>query len=121
MSELSMYRGDTLKHSTTLRDSSGVAQNLTGWKVWWTVKQYVSDPDNQAVHFAASDDGSGDIAVSDAPNGKVAISMPPVKTVAFPDEAVTVVYDIQGKDAGGVVRTFEVGTIIVSPDVTRAT
>lgn len=118
MADYTMTRGDTLRLVSTARNANGSALNLTGYKVWFTVKKNYADPDNIAVHQASSTDGSADVAIADPPSGVIDLRMPALKTYGFPDVAVKLLYDVQIKDALGNVQTAEKGTITVEPDVT---
>jgi hypothetical protein len=121
MGEHTYKRGDTFKLDTVLRGANGAVLDLTGAKVWFTAKQAYARFDTDAVQFANTADGSGAVTVTDAVNGKVTCKIPPEKTVGFPDADVKLFYDVQVKDAAGDVYTAEEGTIVVTPDITRAT
>ncbi|GAC1475554.1 MAG: hypothetical protein PVSMB8_00160 [Vulcanimicrobiaceae bacterium] len=94
------------------------SENLTGWKIWFTAKHNVVDPDLRAV--AALDTVAGGVTIVNAVGGQVSINMPATATRAEPDGMVALVYDIQGKDGAATIATLEDGTLVVSPDVTRA-
>lgn len=113
-------RGDTLRLLVAVKTATGGAMNLTGAKVWFTVKPTYATFDTEAVVVANSDDGSGDVVITDAENGLVTCRMQPISTRSFPDGDVTLLYDVQVKDAAGDVSTVDEGTITVKPDLSRA-
>lgn len=113
-----MFRGDSLVFGVqVIRD--GIPQDISGWRMWCTVKYFVQDPDNRAV--VQLDSTTTGIDFTDPPIGKAEIAMPASATLFFPDGVVSLVYDVQVKDLLGRIFTVESGTIAVSPDVTRAT
>jgi len=114
-----MTRGDTFRLEASIKNQFGANKNITGAKVWFTVKREVIDFDTMAVFRADSSDGSGDVVITDATTGRVSIRMPANKTLFFPDTNVVLVFDVQILDASGIVITVERGTITVEPDVTR--
>lgn len=119
MGAFTLIRGDTLLLDVQVK-KNGVPVDITGWKVWFTVKRNFPDADNNAVYQANSTDGSGDVTITSSTQGKVTVRMPALKTFAFPDGMTKLIYDVQTKDASGVTATVDVGTVTVSPDVTRA-
>lgn len=124
MTARSMPRGDTLAFVVQVTNplyEGDVPLDVTGWKFYFTVKRWVSEPDQYAVHQDSTTSGSGLVAiVTPATLGKVSVAMPAAKTILFPDTPTTLVYDVEGIDVAGNVRTVDSGTIKVSPDVTRA-
>lgn len=130
-----MFRGDTLffeelvyRDLTTGRllgvpvgqqpPSGAVPQDITGYTIWFTAKNQYPDTDNRAV--AQLDNAAvGGVVIESANPGKFSVAMPPTATRDFPDSDVALVYDLQLEDTTGRVSTIEVGTITVSPDVTR--
>ena len=96
-----------------------VPVNITGWKFWHTVKRHSLDPDLQAIWQGTSD--GGQIIIVAAVVGRGTSTMPPQATVGFPDGDVALLYDLQIKDVAGNVFTIESSTVVVHPDVTRAT
>lgn len=93
--------------------------DLTFCTIWMTVKKSTVDPDSQAI--SQLDNASiGGVTVSNYAQGQGAAAMPSQATLGFPDGVVELVYDIQIKDSVGNISTVEDGTVLVSPDVTRA-
>jgi len=117
--EREMFRGDTLTFELALTNpKTGAPLDITGAKIWFTAKNNYVDPDNQAV--IALDTVSGGVAITDAVRGLARVDVPPLATRSFPDGPVKTVYDVQIKDAAGIVTTVESGTLKVWPDVSRA-
>lgn len=129
MGDFSMFRGDTFPIQVQVTKvpvgsppgTPPVPVDVTGWKFWFSVKRYYADPDNQAVFQTNSTDGTGAIVFTTPTAGIITCTMPALATVNFPDAVTQLVYDVQGKDLSGNVSTVDVGTIEVTPDVTRAT
>lgn len=119
----SMYRGDTLAFVVQVLDPTyGTPVDITGWEFWFSVKYSVADPDAYAVFADNSASMTGNVTIVSPPvQGKVSVRMPADKTRQFPDTRALLAYDVQGKDPAGDVRTIELGTVSVFPDVTRAT
>ncbi len=129
-----MSRGDTLvfalqvfRDLTTNKLTSwpingappgNVAHPITGYTMWFTAKWYYTDPDNRAVSQLTN--ATAAITFTEATTGKALVTMPALATRAFPDGPVTLVYDVQVMDTDGNISTTEAGTILVTPDCTRA-
>lgn len=118
MADLEMFRGDHFVYDAVVR-VGGSVQNVTGWDFWFTAKQAKSLPDNLAT-IRQDTAALGGITITDAPSGKVRVTAPPVATYGLPDGDVLLYYDLQGRDGTGTIRTVDVGTLVVHPDVTRA-
>jgi len=93
--------------------------DISGGKLWFTLKRTYVDPDSAAVAQLSSP--AGGITITSAQSGRATISLPPQATLNFPDGTVQLVYDVQFKDAAGNVTTTEGGPIDVAPDATRTT
>lgn len=93
--------------------------NITGWSIWVTIKKYPNDPDNQAL--AQLTITGGGVTLDQPLSGVGHSIMPPSATSGLPDGVVPAIYDVQAKDLLGNIYTVESGTLLVSPDVTRAT
>lgn len=107
--QLSVYRGDDKDWNLTFKNSNGVAINLTGSKIFFTVKKNRSDADSVALI-------KKDVASHvDAVGGLSKISL------THSDTAVDVgiyFFDIQLVDGAGNVATVVAGTFVVTQDVT---
>lgn len=117
---LTMFRGDTsVLHLTVLQDGEPV--NIAGATIWMTAKRSVEDSDAKAVFQVKTPD---DIEITDGAGGLATITVPASATATLPlerSQPLNLVYDIQLKTATGIVSTIDGGTIMVKPDVTRAT
>ena len=96
-----------------------VVQNLTGWRVWCTVKRNYGDPDNQAV-TQLDNLALGGVTFALAVSGKLSVTIPAIATRAFPNWIQRLLVDLQGKDVAGTIRTIAAGLLSVIPDVTNA-
>lgn len=122
------YRGDTFTlkvQVTQLPDGApdgtfAIPVNITGYKIYFTVKRYLTDPDAYAVFQSNSADLTTNVTITDALNGKATCKMPASKTVNFPDGLVVLLYDVTAIDLSGNVSTVDSGTVTIVPDVTRA-
>ncbi len=117
-----MNRGDTHEIEYNLVDSNGGAFDLSavGVKVWFTVKDYLSRADSQAIWQGTLENG-GIVAVGLPTSGMVRVTIPASATALVPDGIVRLYYDLQIKDASARISTIEKGLFEVSPEVTRAT
>ena len=126
MTDYLLTRGDTLLVPVQVLavpsglppDSQPQIVDITGWKLWFTVKKYLADPDSLAVFQGTT--VSGDVVITAATSGKALCTMPAISTRALPDGVTRLIYDVQGKDLTGIISTVERGVITVTPDVTRA-
>lgn len=121
MTDYAMKRGDTFKTTLYVKDVNGSPQNVTGWIFWFTVKRFATDPDQNAIFQARSDDLSGAVTIDVAVTGQVTVRMPAFSTRLFPDTPTRVVWDVQSKNVVGEIATVDEGKIKITPDVTRAT
>lgn len=115
--QIEIVRGDTtfLDLTVTL---AGVAQNITGWDLWFTAKHRVGDPDNQAVIQKRL--STGGISVVSAAAGTAFVALLPGDTSSLPATTVKLFADVQGKDGAGNIYTLQRGTLTVLADVTDA-
>ena len=126
-STLAVTRGDTFSASLT-----GLGNITTRTALWFTVKaDPAGDADTAAkiqiteaggllyLNGAAATSGQGSISVTNATTGALTITVAAAATAQL-DTPSTWVYDLQWKDATGLIRTLTRGTMTVSDDVTRA-
>ena len=117
--QLTMRRGDDRELLIAVDGPvRGVRQDITGWTLWVTAKRAVADADGVAV-FRLKTGGQG-IALTDPTAGLATAAIPAGATDGLEEETILYV-DVQGKDGAGKVRTLASGTIVVVPDITRAT
>lgn len=119
MTNLTMLRGDTFSW-TTIVQRDGQAVDLTGAKIWFTGKLLYTDADNAAVFQKTELSGVTIDPDQVANRGKITVTLQPADTAALPGKLTTVYYDVQVL-LGGRIETADLGTIVVSPDVTLTT
>ena len=123
---LETSRGDTIAFTVRVfADEHGHAPfDLTGAKVWSTLKVQLSDTDAAAlsqVSTAGPPPGPGvpgGVVVTDAPNGRVLVQHPQSATLGLPAAVQRLYVDVQVLDALGRTWTVDWGTVTVEPDVT---
>ena len=104
------FRGDDCTINLAFKDADGVAQDITGWTTFITIKSSIDDADVDAVF-------QEDVTVHDTPaDGLTHFTIPDTDT---DDLAGDYVYDIQYKDSSGLVKTVMKGTFTFTKDVTR--
>lgn len=112
MNDLTIYRGDDKDFTIHFKDAVDADVDITGWKVYFTVKKNESDVDVDAVI-------TKDITShTDPTGGDTKISLVGADTE---DLAGNYYYDIQVKKTGGTVFTIVKGTFIVTKDITLRT
>jgi hypothetical protein len=126
---IDVYRGDTIEMTVAIQKTDALygtvtPYDLTGAKVWCTLKRGTEDHDNVAiaqVSTTGSVPAGGGITIrSPATAGIVDIIVPSAATVGLQPIEQYLLYDVQLKDAGGVIRTVATGKVRVLPDVTNA-
>ncbi len=117
MSSLKMFRGDN--KTVNLRfTKNGVKQNITGWTIHFTAKRKLTDTDPQAIFQKKTTSGSG-ITIIDGNNGLAEVAIVPVDTSGLEDSEVSLICDVQAKDASSQVATTGYVNLVVQPDITR--
>jgi hypothetical protein len=115
--DLELDRGDTGRYNMSF------SVNLTGAKVWFTAKRYMTDADGAAL-IALSTTTSG-ITITDGPAGQASLVIPPAATAALttpnPPTPLALWYDIQVKESDGTVTTVQKGRLLITGDVTQST
>jgi len=112
MSRLSVYRGDDKTFNFTFVDGDGDPVDITGWTIFFTVKENESDADDDAKI-------SVDVTSHTSPTGGLSsLSITDSDTNITPKRYY---YDFQIKKADGIIRTLLKGTIQVMTDITRRT
>lgn len=113
---LATTRGDsTIFYVTCTED--GAAVDLTGCKLWFTVKRNLSDLDVDAIIRRTTDTAMG-IVVATPQTGIAVITLDPVQTVTLL-RAETLFWDIQVRTFAGLINTAASGLMDVALDVTR--
>jgi hypothetical protein len=114
MTLITTYRGDDKTLNLTFTNSSGAAIDITGYSIFFTVKN-ISD--------VTTDDSLAIISKTvtshtDAAAGLTSISL------TNSDTNITIntyKYDIQSKDGSGNINTILTGNFIINNDVTKRT
>lgn len=114
MTELSpLFRGDSREYALSFTDKDSAVIDITGWKVYFTLKKNQLKDDDSAVI-------KKDITVHEAPlEGKTKIVLAPLDTDNL--KPGDYVYDIQIKKPSGDVITVAKGSMKIEADVTRRT
>lgn len=108
MRTIQHYRGDTFVRDLAFTDSAGAPVNLTGSSIFFSIKAKFDD----AVAIVSQ---AAVIVSAAAGTAKVTVPASVMENIGFG----SYVYDFEWTDAGGVVRTIEVGTFSVEYDVTE--
>lgn len=101
-----IYRGDTLRLTTTLTGAADAPVDVTGWG--WRCQLRKAD-----------DTLAGDLAVNvvDAPGGRLELYMDQLDTAQL--DLADYVFDVEATDVGANVRTLLTGKLRIRGDVTR--
>ena len=118
MTTLYLVPGDDFLYTATVTDENGDAYSLAGSTLWFTVKRRKSDADTSAIAqlYWISGGASSGITVATPATGIAAVRIVAASTTAIVQAAHS--WDLQLKDAAGVVRTVDFGTLVV---LSRAT
>lgn len=113
--DLTLPRGDSREYRLEVIDQDGNVCNLTGTTVRFTVKKNngLADPGE----FQLSSANAAQIEVDDPGNGKARIYVKNIHTQNL--EIRRFIYDVQGTDASGGVKTYVGGTFTIIEDATR--
>ena len=113
MTTLYLVPGDDFIYTATVTDEAGDAYNLTGSTLWFTVKRRKSDADASAIAqlYWISGGASSGITVATPATGVAAVRIVAADTDEITQAAHS--WDLQLKDAAGVVRTVDFGTLVV--------
>ena len=119
-----MYRGDEQLIDIVITVPS--APSYSGGDLWFTAKHNVADADAAAViRIGTSGTGFSGVVVTACSSGAFTATgtIPAVATVLLADVDTQLQWDVQFKPPGGASGpvTLARGTILVRPDVTRAT
>lgn len=105
--DLSIYEGDAVKFTVTVKDSSSVAINLTGYQAKAQLKTGFDD--TNAIDFVCT--------ITTPTEGVVSVYLAPATSAALTPGA-TYIWDFQLTEPGGDVRTYLAGDVTVVPEVT---
>jgi len=106
---LRITKKDTKSYALTFEDVEGVAIDITGWTLYFTVKANLSDSDEDAII-------SKDVTLhTDPTNGKTKVTVTSDDTDHEPGNYY---YDFQFKKLDNSVTTFLKGHYIIKHEVT---
>lgn len=114
-SKITIVRGDDVSFTTTFTDADGSAIDITGYTVFFTVKEakrVVDDDTSDSAAIITKDVTSH----SDPTAGVTIISLTDTQTNVTPGEYV---YDLQLNDGSDGISSTESGIFEVLADVTR--
>ncbi len=114
---IALIRGDTNVFEGVAKRRDGAIINLTGAKVWFTLKNSHSDLDVNAV--LAKDTVSGGVTIVNALAGSYRVTLSADDCDGLVP-GTELFYDVQVKEADNTIGTPVKGRAIVDWDVTRA-
>ena len=106
------FRGDELSFKLNFNDTNGDAIDITGWEIFFTLKEDKDDSDSEASYQKTIQAPSG------STSGSIIVSVPGEDLQEFVGPYY---YDFQYIDLSGNVRTITSGSITFEKDVTRRT
>lgn len=109
---ITVFKRDTRALRFTFTDENGAAVDITGWKIWFTVKAKDTDTDANAKILKTQ------TSHLDPVNGISEIDLSSSETDL---PAATYVYDIQTLDDVSQLRTVVKADFVITQDVTYAT
>lgn len=110
-----MYRGDDKTFQITVKDADGVAVNITGATLTFSVK---IDPNEPTPLILKDSSDNTEIDLTDPTNGIAEIYLVPADTRDL--EAGTYVYDVQIITSGTKKHTLVRANLILLDDVTQS-
>ena len=113
MTDLTMFRGDGAKFDIVVA-LDGLVVDITGAKLWMTARRSPGSP----FTFTRTTLTTPGFTITAGALGKATVILDPADTSALASEPVTLIYDIQIKEASGRVWTVTSGNLTVNPDVT---
>lgn len=123
---LSIVRGDSRTWKFTCKDENDVVIDITDAKVWFTVKEDLSQDDTFAKFQRRNADAGGsaaEIEMSDPTNGEFKVHVVPANTNGIDLDTIdgTLKFDAQVQMPSGKTYTVTEGKFTISEDVTRTT
>jgi len=110
--KLKIIRGDTKVYNLHFLYANGTDVDITGWKLYFTIKLRVDDTDDQAIL-------KKDITTHiDPTHGKTTIVLSSTETALLRGNYF---YDIQMKKVDNTIQTFMLDGLEVVADITRRT
>lgn len=115
----SLHAGDSYTHGFTVTRSNAPL-DLTGAKIWFTIKETSQQQDTQAKLQLSSDDVN-EIEITDAVGGKFDVKFTGSGAKSTSDLEGSWLYDLQIKLSTGEVITLVYGKIEFLRNITRST
>ena len=112
LNTLNIVRGDDKRFVVTFKDANDVAIDVSGWKLYFTVKENLTDSDDNAKIKIDVTVESGE-----GTNGEITIHVEPSDTEDL--DVGKYYYDIQAKKDDGEIFTPLTGEFLINIDVTR--
>jgi hypothetical protein len=110
MCDIEIYQGDDATFALNITENKQPV-DITGWKVYFTVKKHYADPDEDAIFKKDV------IEHTDPTQGKTEISLTTEETSAA--ALGNYYYDVQIKDNSDKFQTLVSGRFRIQPQVTR--
>lgn len=110
-----MFRGDGRDYQIAITDENDAVVNISGAKIWFTLKADYDDTDADA-EFQLTTDVAAEILITDAAGGLAEIYIKHSHTKDLIGR--TYYFDIQIKEIGKEARTVLRGSMLIKPDVT---
>lgn len=114
MSDIDLIHGTTRVLDVAVTDDDGVAVDITGSALHFTVKPDWLSADSAAVISKATGDG---IAITDATGGLATITIDADDWASVENEPARYVYGLVEKDSSDRVWRLDTGTLLVAPAV----
>lgn len=111
-SDMQVIRRDDVAFEITFKDSDGVAIDITGATVFFTVKKRITDPDSEAVISKTI------TSFTDPTNGLATLQLSNTDTDITPGKYV---FDIQLKTVDNKIASSSSANFFVNQDVTIRT
>lgn len=119
---LSINKGDSGPLAITI-PHAGMTGPLSGYThLWFTAKLGYQNLDNDPDSIQ-KDIGAGvtvTTAGSTSVDGVISVALLAADTTSLPDNNISLVYDVKGKDAGGLENTLTSGVLLVQAHATKA-
>lgn len=113
-----IVRGDGRDYAIVVKDENKAIVDITGAKIWYTVKSSYDDLDANA-EFQLDTDTVTEIEITDAVAGEAIIYIKNIHTVNLLIRSYF--FDVQIKEVGRELRTLTIGTLSIKADVTLST
>ncbi len=113
--EEEIVRGDGRDYAIVVKDEDRAIVDITGAKIWYTVKSSYDDIDADAK-FQLDTDTVTEIEITDAEAGEATIYIKNIHTANL--DIGSYYFDVQIKEVGREPRTLAIGILWVKADVT---